>query len=37
MEAIDKPNEIYSQTWFGYSTESGFGSIYNNINNKLNK
>ena len=29
-----KENEIYQQTWFGNSEENGFGSIYNNINNK---
>ena len=28
------PNEIYQTTHFGYSTETGFGSIYHEHNNK---
>lgn len=28
------PNEIYITTNFGYSTETGFGSIYHEHNNK---
>ena len=27
-------NEMYQETWFGDSNENGFGSIYDNINNK---
>lgn len=28
------PNEIYQTTYFGVSTENGFGSIYHEHNNK---
>ena len=28
------PNEIYQTTNFGYSTETGFGSIYHEHNQK---
>jgi len=29
-----KESEIYNSTWFGDSTQDGFGNIYDNINNK---
>lgn len=25
--------QIYNNTYWGYSQENGFGSVYNNINN----
>ena len=28
------PNEIYQYSYFGYSNENGFGSIYHEYNNK---
>ena len=31
---MTKANEIYQDTWFGDSNQNGFGSIYDNINNK---
>jgi len=31
---IGMANEMYQETWFGDSNENGFGSIYDNINNK---
>ena len=30
----ERANEIYNQTWFGNSNQDGYGSIYDNINNK---